>query len=125
MSKYLHLLELQQLAHSAKDIATNDIWSQQAATEIHKKADEALGHLDFAQKGMREFDSSKNSSSVAGVTHALGEAARHITDAHHVISANIGEDVPSDVLQVAHLGEAHTLHQNIIDELNEGLRNGS
>jgi hypothetical protein len=72
-----------------------------------------------------ESDPRQRASKAAAINGHLAAAAGHITDTHRIVSGIMGQDTPSDVLQVAHLGEAHTLHDNIMQELNEGLKNGS
>ena len=129
MSKYMHVFELKDIANNIKEVAANSLWGQQDVIKVHKRADEAIGHLDQATSNMRDLDAEpdarKRASKVAAISGHLAAAAGHITDTHRIVSGIMGQDTPADVLQVAHLGEAHTLHDNIMQELNEGLKNGS
>jgi hypothetical protein len=124
MSAALHLFELKDIANNIKQVSADKIWSSVINHTVQSHADEALKHLGTAEEHFRSFQTG-NSSAASGVSSAVGEAVHHIASAHQLVSDKLREESPADVLQVAHLGEAHFIHQNILDELNEGLKNGS
>lgn len=52
-------------------------------------------------------------------------AANYLTDAAKLHLTTLGEETPSaQVLDVAHLGAAHQMHQDYVDAINEGKHNG-
>jgi hypothetical protein len=124
MSAALHLFELKDIANNIKQVSADKIWSSVLNHTIQNHGDEAVKHLETAEKHFRKYQTG-DSSAAAGVSNAVSQAIHHITSAHQLVSDKLGEESPADVLQVAHLGEAHFIHQNILDELNEGLKNGS
>jgi hypothetical protein len=54
-----------------------------------------------------------------------GKAAEYLRDAARIHAGTLMEETPSpDVLDAAHLGGAQKLHQNYVDAINEGKKNG-
>ena len=113
MSKFDDIAAFENVANHIKELTSSP--------KVHKLANEALKHIGTAKEFASAPDSMKSSG---GITQALEEASHHITAAHKIISGNMGTDTPADVLQVAHLGETNTLHQSVVDEINEGKKNG-
>jgi hypothetical protein len=95
---------------------------------IHKLADESLKHIGLA----RTLFSDGNHG---GVTQALSEADHRLSNASKLLRGKMivirpGEDTPieeiphPDILQTADLGGLSKHHQDAVNQINEGLKNG-
>lgn len=79
----------------------------------------AMTHAEKAEKAHEAGD-------LAGANAHLGEAARHLHNAATVHTGTLsrGDFASPEILDLAHLGKAQEVHQNYVNEINEGKNNG-
>jgi hypothetical protein len=61
---------------------------------------------------------------VAGASMHASYAANHLTDAAKLHVSTLDDFPEPQMLDLAHLGKAHSIHQSYVDSINEGKKNG-
>jgi hypothetical protein len=62
---------------------------------------------------------------VVGASMHASKAAGYLRDAAKLHTSTLDDFASPEVLDLAHLGKAQRLHQNYVDAINEGKKNGS
>ena len=94
--------------------------------KVHGYASEAMKHCNAALGIMRAHDANPLHS-LGGATEAAGSAREllRLAASTHADDLESGDAPSSGVLDIAKLGKAHELHQQLVDDINEGKNNGS
>lgn len=61
---------------------------------------------------------------VAGASMHASYAATHLTDAAKLHVSTLDDFPEPQMLDLAHLGKAHSIHNSYVDSINEGKKNG-
>jgi hypothetical protein len=62
---------------------------------------------------------------VVGASMHASYAATHLTNAAKLHVSTLDDFPEPQMLDLAHLGKAHSMHQDYVDAINEGKKNGS
>jgi len=108
--------------------------AKQSLFGLHEQAS-ILGQLVTDPKAQRMAKSALGCSVESLKAHASGDftgasmhaskAAGYVKDAAKLHAATLEDYAPPQVLDLAHLGKAQRLHQDYVDAINEGKKNGS
>jgi hypothetical protein len=66
-----------------------------------------------------------SSGDYTGASMHASYAAAHLTDAAKLHVSTLDDFPEPQMLDLAHLGKAHSMHQDYVDAINEGKKNGS
>lgn len=86
-------------------------------------AKNAAAHISGASQLIAKSAKAHIGNDHAGASMYLRQVADGLTSGAKILAAAGSED--PEVLNVAHLGKAYGIHQNYVDAINEGKRNGS
>jgi hypothetical protein len=106
-----------------------------SAAELHGTAERismATQHpkvVRYANEAMKNAVNASNAHDIgdySGASAYFAEAVSHLQNAAllHTGKMGLGEFASPEVLDAAHLGKGQELHQNYLDEINEGTHNG-
>ena len=106
--------------------AASEIYDSASRISAQTTNSRVIGCSTQAMKHAEKADVAHNNGDAAAANLHLAQAAQHLQNAslHYTGTLKRGDIAPFDVLDHAHLGKSHELHQQYVDEINEGKKNG-